>query len=371
MKEGNKQNIAIVHDFLVSYGGAERVLQDFIRMYPEAPVYTLLSDSNVVKRHFPNCDIRTSYVQKFPKWLRKRYRLLLPFYPSAIESLDLREFDTVISSSGAWSKGVVTRLHTKHIAYLHSPMRYVWDENERYFAALRLPFGLRTVGRLFLSYLRVWDKQAADRPDVLVANSRYTAERIRKYYRGEAKVVYPAVKQIGRGDDEEKKERKQYFLIVSRLTEAKRIDIAIEAMNKLELPLVIVGIGPDRKRLEKKAGKTVRCIGWQSEEMLAKRYREARALIHPAEEDFGLAITEALSFGTPVIAYSEGGAKEIVEPGKTGEFFFAQTTEILSDGVRRFLANEGEYNEAEMKRAAAQFSEERFRREIHMLVNQE
>ncbi|MFZ1720260.1 MAG: glycosyltransferase, partial [Candidatus Moraniibacteriota bacterium] len=174
----NDKKIAIVHDFLLAFGGAERVLQSLVNMYPEAPVYTLLSDKKVVARHFPKSEIRESFLAKFPGLLRRRHRWLLPFYPVAVEAFDLRDFDLVLSSSGAWSKGIVTRLHTKHIAYIHSPMRYAWDENESYLRTIGFFPPFRFLSRIMLSYLRVWDKQAAQRPDILVANSDYTRERI-------------------------------------------------------------------------------------------------------------------------------------------------------------------------------------------------
>jgi glycosyltransferase involved in cell wall biosynthesis len=220
----NEKKVAIVHDFLLAFGGAERVLQSLAEMYPGAPVYTLLADPNIVSRHFQDREVRESFLAKFPGFLRRRHRWLLPLYPAAVEAFDLRDFDLVISSSGAWSKGIVTRLHTKHVAYIHSPMRYAWDENESYLRTLGFLRPFRFFGRIFLSYLRLWDKQAAERPDALIANSEYTKERIAKYYRLPATVIYPPVPPL---PDGLKFERKGYFLMVSRLTEAKKISVAI------------------------------------------------------------------------------------------------------------------------------------------------
>lgn len=374
-----RPNVAIVHDFLLAFGGAERVLQSLVEMYPDAPIYTLLSDRKVVARHFPKSEIRESFLAKFPGFLKRRYRWLLPFYPVAVEAFDLRDFDLVISSSGAWSKGIVTRLHTKHIAYIHSPMRSVWDENESYLRSLGFFAPFRFLGRIILSYLRVWDKQAAQRPDVLIANSEYTKERIAKYYRLPSEVVYPPVLlkkgaewnergvngEMGTG----KKGENAPFLMVSRLTEAKKIAVAIDAFNKLELPLVIVGSGPLRQSLEKRAGKHIHFKGLQTDEQIAKWYCGARALVHVAEEDFGLAIAESLAFGTPVIAFDHGGARELVHSGVNGELFFAQTPEILSDGVRRFIENEGKYDQEKMRRDMLRFSKEVFQEEMKNAVN--
>jgi glycosyltransferase involved in cell wall biosynthesis len=375
----NDKKIAIVHDFLLVFGGAERVLQSLVEMYPEAPVYTLLADAQMVRKHFPGVEVRESFLAKFPGFLRRRYRWLLPMYPVAVEAFDLRDFDLVISSSGAWSKGIVTRLHTKHIAYIHSPMRSVWDENESYLLSLGFFPPFRFFGRIILSYVRLWDRQAAQRPDRLIANSEYTRERIAKYYRLPSEVVYPPVSLKKRAEWDErgvkgemgagKKGENAPFLMVSRLTEAKKIAVAIDAFNKLELPLVIIGHGPLRKSLEKRAGKQIHFKGFRTDDEMAKWYREARALIHVAEEDFGLAIAESLACGTPVIAFDRGGARELVRSGVNGELFFAQTPEILSDGVRRFFANEQNYNREGMQQAMRGFSKEIFQEKMRNAVN--
>ncbi len=369
---GDEKKIAIVHDFLLAFGGAERVLQSLMAMYPEAPVYVLLADKNIVRRHFPGSEIRESFLSRFPRFLTRRHRWLLPLYPTAVEALDLRDFDLVISSSGAWSKGVVTRLYTKHIAYVHSPMRYAWDENETYLRTLGFFAPFRLFGRMMLSYLRVWDKQAAERPDVLIANSVYTLERIAKYYRLPSEVVYPPVisteiplRQLADRDDH----RNGHFLMVSRLTEAKKVAVAIEAFNKLELPLLIVGVGPMRRSLERMAKKNIRFMGFQDDAEVSCLLSEARALVHVAEEDFGLAMAESLACGTPVIAFERGGSRELVESGVNGELFFAQTPEILSDGVRRFITNEGKYDREEMKLNMMRFSKKAFQEKIRNAVN--
>lgn len=371
-----KKRIALVHDFLVSYGGAERVLQTIAEMFPEAPIYTLLGDRALVERHFPGREVRFSWLQSFPNFLKKRYRWLLPFFPVAVETIDLRDYDLVISSSGAWSKGIVTRLNTKHVAYLHSPMRYVWDYHENYLSELKPRGYFRFLTRLLLSYIRVWDRQAAERPDALIVNSRYTQARVEKYYRRESLVIYPGAMELAekmngvsanRGgiprparDDCERR----HFLVVSRLTRSKKVDVVVEAFNKLELPLVITGEGPERKRLEKIAGQAIRFTGYESDEALASLYRNARAVIFPSEEDFGMVAAEALSFGTPVIAFEYGGIREIVHEGATGELFHAQTPEVLAEGVRRFLANEGRYDQALMKQSVEKLSKENFQKEM-------
>jgi glycosyltransferase involved in cell wall biosynthesis len=379
--------IALVHDFLVSPGGAERVLKVLADMYPEAPIYTLLHDPEVVGGFLAGRDIRTSFVQKFPRWLWRRYRWLAPLYPSAIEAMDLRDFDVVISSSGAWSKGIVTRLHTKHIAYIHSPMRFVWDYNERYLQERR--GGRQGIfARAMTSWLRIWDAQAADRPDILVANSKYTQDRIEKYYRRSSEVLYPPITMqvaCAPGDiecalrDTRKATnpsspalgalgKEDYFLLVSRLTKAKRADIVVEAFNKLDLPLIVVGRGSELESLRTIARPNVRLVGWRSDEEISRLYRGAEAVVFPSEDDFGLVAAEALAYGTPVIAYASGGVREIVTEGVTGELFLDQTAEVLADGVRRFLERRGRYDTQAMHETVKRFNRPRFEQRIRELV---
>lgn len=372
MSSSCPKKIAIVHDFLVTYGGAERVLQSLSALYPEAPIYTLLKDDAVAAKYFPGREIRESFLEHFPGWLRRRYPWLLPFYPIAVETLDLREFDLVISSSGAWSKGVVTRLHTRHIAYLHSPMRYAWEQPEAYLDEVLPRWVPRIIARLWLSYMRLWDRQAAERPDVLVANSRYTAQRIQKYYRKDAEVVYPPALALCAAGQEEiilRGERK-HFLIVSRLARSKKIEPVIEAFNKLGFPLVIVGSGRDEHRLRSIAGPNVSFVGAPDDARLRRYYREARAVLFPSEEDFGMVAAEALSLGTPVIAYEYGGIREIIRIGETGEIFRSQTPEVIAEAVKRFAEKEaaGGYPAETLSDSVSHFSEEYFAQAIARLV---
>ncbi len=363
--------VALVHDFLVSYGGAERVFQELCALYPEAPIYTLLANPELVEEHFKNRDIRTSWLGRLPRFLQKRYRLFLPFFPAAVESLDLREFDLVISSSGAWSKGIITRLHTTHIAYLHSPMRYAWDYHESYLTELGARGRRSILTRMLMSYLRIWDRQAAERPDVLLANSHYTQDRIAKYYRREATVIYPPVslceespKQV-RGDGE----KRHHFLVVSRLTKSKQVMAVVEAFNKLGLPLEVVGTGPEEAHLRKMAKDNITFTGFLADTELAERYRTARALIFPSEEDFGMVAVEALSFGVPVIGLEYGGLSEILSDGRMGETFHSSAPEIIAEGVRRFLEKEGTYDTTLMKESAKKFSKDAFRQQLSEAIS--
>lgn len=357
--------VALVHDFLTQFGGAERVLLALSEIFPDAPIYTLIYDKEALGKRFGSKEIRTSFLQKFPAFFKKRKKWLLPFLPVAPETLDLRDFDLVISSSGAWSKGIVTRLNTTHVSYIHSPMRFIWDMNGEYLGQ-RSRFGcVRFVTRFILNYIRVWDRVASDRPDYLISNSIYTQSRIRKYYGRESDVIYPPVghgtwdTEHGATDQDGK-----YFLIVSRLSAYKKIDAAIEAFNKLELPLMVVGTGEQEEYLKSIAGKNVTFAGFVADKKLGEIYGKARAFVFPGVDDFGIAPVEAMSHGIPVISIRKGGIKEIIDEGKTGEFFASSVPEVIADGVRRFVENEGGYDREAIRRKAGEFSREKFKESI-------
>lgn len=367
--KNKKLKIALVHDFLVSSGGAERVLREFCKMYPDAPIYTMLYDKEKMHGMFSDRKIITSYLQRLPKFLRKKYHWLLPFFLVIPETFDFRDFDLVISSSGAWAKGIVAKLDTIHIAYIHSPMRFVWDYNEKYLRERNMR--LSVFKRSILSFIRIWDRLAAERPDFLIANSIYTQKRIEKYYRRKSVVIYPpvAVKQPLDRIKSSLEKNKKYFLVVSRLSPSKKIDIVVEAFNKLELPLIIIGEGKHEKYLKKIAKDNIKILGWKSDDDLREYYANAQGFIFSAEDDFGITIVEAMAQGIPVIAYRKGGALEIIQEEITGEFFNAQTPEVLADGVRRFMLKKDFYNKDLIKKRAAEFSSERFRSEFRAYID--
>jgi len=373
------KKVALIHDFLVSYGGAERVFESIAELFPEAPIYTLLYDADRMEKHFLGHTIHVSWLSRLPNFLKTRYRFFLPFFPVAIESFDLRDFDIVISSSGAWSKGIITRLNTKYIAYIHSPMRYVWDYHEQYLEELGARGKRNIFLRMVMSYLRMWDRQSADRPDFLLVNSQFTQKRVKKYYQRESILLYPGALDLYEkslrlpSEDISQKSKstqgiKTHFLVVSRLTRSKKIDRVIESFNKLGLSLVVVGCGPEQQTLEKIAEKNISFRGFVEDNELVLLYRDARAVILPSEEDFGMVAVEALSFGVPVIAYEYGGIKEIVSQGKTGELFHAQTPEIIAEGVRRFLEHEGQYDETYMKQSVSHLTKQRFQSELRAVI---
>ena len=368
MKNSDNIRIAIVHDFLVDFGGAERVLEVLTEMFPEAPIYTLLYDKEKMRGRFSKKFVYASFLQRFPRFLRRRKKWLLPLMAVAPEIFDLRDFDLVISSSGAWSKGIVTRVNTTHISYIHSPMRFVWDASSEYLSQQRKSGTMNLFTRLILNYIRVWDKVAADRPDFLVANSKYTQKRIKKYYGRESALIYPPV-DVELKNENHSNQEKNHFLVVSRLSPYKKIDMVVEAFNKLGLPLVVIGEGQQEKYLRSIAAKNVQILGYQTDERIAEYYAGARAFVFAGVDDFGLSPVEAMAHGVPILAIRRGGALEIVEEGKTGEFFDAATPEVIADGVRRLLENEKNYDKQAIAESAKRFNKARFIKEFEEYVN--
>jgi glycosyltransferase involved in cell wall biosynthesis len=361
---GKKMKVAIVHDFLTYWGGAEQVLKSLCNLYPEAPVYTLLYDKKM-KKYFPKTKIRTSFLNKLPNFIKKK-RILLPFFAAAAESFDLGGYDLVISSSSSFGKGIIVRPKTIHICYCHAPARFLWDWYHNYLKENKVG-GLK---KLFivplLHILRIWDISASERVDYFIANSQNTASKIKKFYRAESQVIYPPVdfERLNAPRSSIKAPEKDYYLIVSRLSPYKKIDNAISAFNKMNLPLLIIGEGSDRKRLEKMAGKNIKILGWVDENQLAEYYRNARALIFPGEDDFGITIVEAMSLGKPVLAYKKGGALETIVQGCNGEFFESPVPEILADGIRRLNKNFEKYDAEKIKAYAKNYSRDNFEKKM-------
>ncbi len=320
--------VALVHDWLVTLGGADRVLLALHDLFPRAPVYTALYDPAHLPEAFSDLEVHTSWLQRLPGALT-RHRWLVPLMPSGVRTYDLSGFDVVISSSHACAKGVTVPPGTVHICYCHTPMRYAWDLRETYLAAL--PRVARPLAAAALSWLRRWDAAASVSVHHFIANSAFVAERIRRYYGREAAVIHPPVDTTFFTPDGAAQE---FFLVVSRLVPYKRVDLAVEAFTRLGRPLVVVGDGPELPRLQAMAGPTVRFAGEVSDAALRGYYRRCSALIFPGVEDFGLVPVEAQACGRPVIAYGEGGALESVRDGVTGLFFHEQSPEALMEAVR-------------------------------------
>lgn len=356
--------VALVHDWLNQMGGAEGVLEELVRIFPEAPVYTSMYWREKMPASYQAWDIRTTFLDRWPL-VRRHHQLFLPFYPLAFESLDLRGYDVVITNKSGFCHGVITPPATLHICYCLTPTRYLWNTWE-YLEREQVGRTGRAILTPFLQFLRLWDRLAADRVDRFVAISREVQHRIARVYRRPSDIIYPPVhiERFRPADGPH-----DYYFIASRLIPYKRIDLAVTAFNELGLPLVIAGDGRDRRRLEAMAKPNVRFLGRVSDEKLAELMAGCRAFIFPGLEDFGIAPVEALAAGRPVIAFAGGGALDTVMDGVTGVLFHAQTPEALVEAVRRMEAfGEGYFDPQELRRQAERFSAERFREEFRSYV---
>ena len=349
--------VAIVHDWLVSLGGGERVVEALHELFPDAPVYTTVYNKNRLPESFCKLNIITSFLQYIP-FAKVKHQVFLPLMPLAFESFDLSEFDLVISSSSSCAKGVITGTNTVHICYCHTPMRYAWDFYHEY---IRDGNNLkRVLISLLMKNIRIWDRISADRVDYFVANSRNVARRIQKHYKRDSYVIYPPV-------DVEKyyleNKQKDFYLIVSRLIPYKRIDLAIKAFNELELPLKIIGSGIEYKRLKKLAKTNIEFLGTLQDDEVGEYYSNCRAFIFPGEEDFGITPLEAQASGVPVIAYGKGGALETVIDGKTGLLFLEQTTDSLIEKIKQIESGYS-FDRLFIREHALKFSKKIFQQSI-------
>jgi glycosyltransferase involved in cell wall biosynthesis len=366
------QRIAVVHDWLYCYGGAERVLEQILEVFPNADIYTVIDNLPPEERGFlGGRPVHTSFLQKFP-WARTHHRHYLPLMPLAVEQFDLSSYDIVISSSYAVAKGVITGPRQLHVSYVHSPMRYAWDLQHEYLSQAKLTSGPKAwMARWLLHKMRLWDLRTANGVDTYLANSRFVAQRIRKIYRREAQIIYPpvTVDDFTLGEAHE-----DFYLTVSRLVPYKRIDLIVETFKSLpDRRLVVIGSGPEADRIAAKAGKNVTLMGFQPNSVVQDHMRRARAFIFAAEEDFGIVPLEAQASGTPVIAFGRGGALETIrdldDPMPTGLFFHQHSTDNLRDAIRRFEANAGRYTPQNCRRHALSFSAARFRQEFRAAVD--
>jgi glycosyltransferase involved in cell wall biosynthesis len=358
--------IALVHDFLNTWGGGEYVLKVFSEIWPDAPIYTLTYQPSVVGEFLPGRKVIASFLQKMPG-MPGAFKYYLPFMPRAIESFNLRDYDVVLSDSSAYAKGALTTSPTKHICYLHTPTRYLWSDRDSYIASAPIPLPLlgQPTVKMIVKFLQKWDLKAAKRPDILIVNSEYIAERTRRYYHREPdKILFPPVDcsrfKIGTPED--------YFLVVGRQEPYKRTDLAIQAANELGLKLKVVGGGTKLEALKKIAGPTVEFTGRVSDEELTTLYSNCLAFIFPPNEDAGITPLEAMASGRPVIAYGAGGALESVIEGETGTFFKKQTVESLVEVMRRF--NLDAYDPQAIRRHAEKFDVKNFKKEIQKIVHE-
>jgi len=373
---GFDMKIALINDWVVDLGGAENLLKTAVEMYPDAPLYTLFYDHGSLSRlGLAAQRVHASHLQK-RRGIQISYRKFLPWFPYAIEQFNLSKYEVLLSFSHCVAKGVLTRGEQLHICYCHTPARYVWDLTHDYLAENGLERGLKaSLARWFLHYMRMWDSQSTNRVDHFIANSHYTARRIWRAYRREARVIYPPIdlevfQPLYQKDD--------YFVFVSRLVPYKKADMVIESFNQLGLPLKVVGDGPEFDKCQRLAGRNVEMLGYRSGPDLAGLMGRARALVFAADEDFGMVPVEAQACGTPIIALGRGGATETVVPANgfnwdmaTGIFFSEQSVPSLKDGIERFLGWEGKFDSQAIAANVRRFGRERFKLELGEFVNEQ
>ncbi|MCT2399905.1 glycosyltransferase [Novosphingobium mangrovi (ex Huang et al. 2023)] len=354
--------IAIVHPFLISQGGGEKVIDALARMFPDAEFFALLLDRSSLSGQMQGRTIHTTALSRFPR-LKRFYQHLSPLYDLAVRQFDLRGFDVVISSGGPGAKTIRVDPGCLHIHYCHSPVRYLWDQYEVWLK--RLPVAMRPLFALSARRQRARDFAAAQRVDTFIANSNYIGARIRRYYQRDSITIYPPV-VVDRPLSPA--ERGDYYLTVGRLVPGKRTDLLVEACNRLGRRLLVAGQGPEYEALKAAAGPTVEVLGRVDDAVLDDLYLNARAFLFAADEDFGIATVEAQSYGLPAIAYGHGGSLEILENGTDSVLFAEQTVDAVAAAIRDFEAREAEFRADGIRRRAQRFSEEVFIKGIRDVV---
>jgi len=371
--------VAIVHEWLVNYAGSEKVLAEMIGLYPEADIFSIIDFlSDREKRLLLNKGIKTSFIQHLPM-AKAGYRNYLPIMPIAIKRFDLSRYDLVISSSHAIAKGIKKDPEQLHICYCHTPMRYIWDLQSEYLNDKMLGSGPKGIMvRTLLNYLRKWDTSTSKDVDYFISNSYYIRERIKRIYKRDAEVIYPPV-DIASFKISDK--RDTFFITVSRMVPYKRVDLIVRAFAMTGLPLIVVGDGPELRKIKRLARRNIEFMGFLRDDILRIYLQRARAFVYAAEEDFGIAPVEAQACGIPVIAFGKGGVRETVVPfnksddttllkvAPTGVFFYQQTPDALNDAIKRFMDIEDRFNPYEIRKNAERFSRERFRREFKDFVD--
>ncbi len=355
--------VAFVHDWLVTYGGAERVLEAMLNQFPDAEIFSLYDFLDEDNRSFiKNKPVKTSFLQKFP-FARKHYRNYLPLMPLAIEQFDLSAYDLVIS------RGVITGPDQHHICMCYSPMRYAWDLTHQYLKEANLQTGLKSwAAKYMLHKLRMWDYRTANGVDNFIAISEFIARRIKKVYGRESIVIYPPVDISAFTLTTEKED---YYLTASRMVPYKKIDLIVKSFKNMpDKKLIVIGDGPEFKKISKKAPPNVTLMGYQPFKVLREKMQRAKAFIFAAEEDFGIVLLEAQACGTPVIAYGKGGALETIVDNETGIFFKEQTTESLCDAIIKFETMTSEFDVKKIRANAERFSTVRFAKEFKEFVIQ-
>jgi glycosyltransferase involved in cell wall biosynthesis len=378
--------VALVHDWLTGMRGGERCLEVLCELFPAADIFTLLHVKGAVSSIIEKHPIQTSFIQQLP-WSSQGYRNYLPLFPLAIKSFDLKGYDLVISTSHCVAKGVHVPTGTCHLAYIFTPMRYIWDQFDSYFLTGGVTSWLRrTAMHVIRPWLQKWDRSSNDQIDAFVAISQHVAGRIRSYWDRGAMVVYPPVNWEGYATSYE---NEGFYLMVTSLVPYKRVDLTIKAANTLGFSLKIIGNGPETKRLLALAGPSVELLGWQSDHVVSEHLARCRALIFPGEEDFGIVPLEAMSCGKPVIAYGKGGVLETVVPlnpqdssvlergstgmglnaeNPTGVFFYEQNTDSLIEALQLFEREHKSFDPASIRQCAASFDRIHFKHQMQDVI---
>ena len=370
--------IALVHEWLVDYAGSERVVEQILKIFPQADLYAVVEFLPPAIREFiQNKSVRTTFIQNLP-FAKTQYRSYLPLMPIAIEQLDLSSYDLILSSSHAVAKGVLTGPHQLHISYVHSPMRYAWDLQHQYLQQANLETGLKSwLVRWFLHQLRIWDTRTIHGVDQFIANSQFIARRIRKVYGRAARVIYPPVDVETFGIEGA---RENFWLTAARFVPYKRVDLIVEAFTEMpEQNLVVIGDGSGMAKIQglikSRGAKNINLIGYQPPEVLRNYMQRSQGFIFAAEEDFGITVVEAQACGTPVIAYGRGGVLETIQdldqPQPTGIFFPEQTTASLKAAIRKFYDQGDRLTSHNCRTNALRFSASRFRSEFATYVEQQ
>ncbi|MEM0905759.1 MAG: glycosyltransferase [Pseudomonadota bacterium] len=355
--------ILIAHYWLVSMRGGEKVVEALCEMYPDADIFTLVADPSVLSPTIKRHTIHTSFLQRLPG-VKRYYTSLLPLFPFALEGFDASPYDLVISSESGPAKGIVPRPDAVHVTYVHSPMRYLWDHYHEY--RREAGFITRLAMALFSPALRMWDVSTAARVDTFAANSHHIKNRIMRYWRREASVVHPPV---ATGDFAISEDRDDFYLCAGQLVGYKRVDLAVDAFTETGKPLVVIGTGPEEKRLKKRAGPNITFLGYQPFKVLKDHMARCRALVFPGEEDFGIIPVEVMASGRPVIALARGGALETVVEGTSGILFHDQSVAGVREAVSAFEAREDEFDPEAVRAHALTFDTERFKTEMAALID--
>jgi len=352
--------VAIVHDWLVELGGAEKVFTAIAELYPSADIFSLVCFLS--EKELPclaERNITTSFIQKLP-FAAKKYRSYFALMPLAIEQLDFSEYDLIISSSYCVAKGIITGPDQIHISYCHSPMRYAWDLQNQYLRDSNLSKGIKSIlTRYLLHKMRIWDVRSSFGVDYFIANSEFIGRRIQKTYRRSSKVIYPNI-DVDKFDVVE--EKQNFYITWSRLVPYKKIDLIVEAFSKMpDKKLIVIGDGPDRAKIEALSTSNIELMGYQPFSTLKTLVQNAKAVIFAAEEDFGMVPLESQAAGTPVLAYGKGGAKETIIDGETGLFFYEQSTDAIQDVVNRFEQSRHNFSPFNCRKNAEMFSDSKFK----------